>query len=697
MTIPVFSLYNPYSTVFTITQTTGGSAIIKWTSVGTAKSYSYLQTVANTMVATDSLGNLYCAGTYNSGTAVPIYNFLTTQTASALSLPATNPSTQSTTCIIKWSSTGQSVAWTAFGPTDGSVIGPVTGMTTDNNNNLYLNVPYSSSSPVQLLDFTTTSTTTSSLSLTLPNTSNISGVPQGNWVTTGSMTNPRALFDMCKLASGSVLVAGGFTSGTTTPTPTCEVYTPATGQWTVTGSLNTARSYAQCNLLPNGQVLATGGYNGTSSLSSCELYNPNTGTWTTTGSLITARYRYQTALLDNGTVIAVGGDNSGTVLGSCEVYNPGYGTWTTTGSLVIARRNFSMRKLANGSLLVCNGDNNTSTGVLASEIYYPTAGTWAISGIGQGTTGIWYASSASLLNSQVLLMGGTNSSLIAGTSQIYNPVNNYWNSSYFNPTTTGTFIYGSMVQVPSGDIVYAGNSDTNCYVFTQNAVNNSGLNTWSTTGSLVLAHQNTNSDLCRNLALLNNGTCLIVGGNTAGTTGTIYTASCELYNPVAYSNAIIKYNASGSVESYQVIPNAFKYTTTPIDNSLVVDDFASLSSVNSIGANSTIYDMNFTTTANTLSRATLAAVNNVFSTIPESTNWTKWSLSDGTANLDPYSQNFLVNLPVPTSSGGSTSGSFTKTVIPVTKNYTYKLNTSGTAFTLKGNQVLYDGSSWYNY
>ncbi|CAF1006231.1 unnamed protein product [Adineta steineri] len=142
------------------------------------------------------------------------------------------------------------------------------------------------------------------------------------------------------------------------------------GTWTIIGNMSVAREYHTASTLANGSVLVTGGYNtGSSYLNSAELYNPLTGIWTTTGSMNAARYLHTASTLANGSVLVTGGYNSGSsYLNSAELYNPSIGTWTTTRSMSAAREYHKASTLANGSVLVTGGSN--SGGVLnCAELY----------------------------------------------------------------------------------------------------------------------------------------------------------------------------------------------------------------------------------------------------------------------------------------------------------------------------------------
>src|ERR1700683_3998549 len=88
------------------------------------------------------------------------------------------------------------------------------------------------------------------------------------------------------LASGQVLIAGGSSDGASVlpSLASTELYDPATNTFApvvATASMNAARYAPTATLLASGQVLVAGGYDGTagSDLTSTELYDPVTNSF----------------------------------------------------------------------------------------------------------------------------------------------------------------------------------------------------------------------------------------------------------------------------------------------------------------------------------------------------------------------------------------------------------------------------------
>jgi hypothetical protein len=140
-------------------------------------------------------------------------------------------------------------------------------------------------------------------------------------VPTGSLTYGRWNHSATLLASGKVLVAGGFGSNP----KSAELYDPTTNTWAAAGTLSVGRALHTSTLLRNGKVLIIGGYNGITALSSIELYDPTLGWSNVTQKVLnTPRASHTSVLLSNDNVLVLGTylPNGGLASNSTEIWAP---------------------------------------------------------------------------------------------------------------------------------------------------------------------------------------------------------------------------------------------------------------------------------------------------------------------------------------------------------------------------------------
>lgn len=232
----------------------------------------------------------------------------------------------------------------------------------------------------------------------------------GLWTVTGSMPNVHMEHNANLLPDGRVLIAGGmnvlpgccyFSYGMTES----EIYDPVSGNWSSTGPMNNGRVFHSAASLANGTVLVAGGSSSGGDLASAEIYDPAAGTWSFTSSLAGTRHAATATRLPNGKVMLVGGYApfpSATV--TAEVYDPVLGTWSFTGSSVAGRSLHTATAMAAGKVLVTGGFMSYPVISPDTEMYEVASGTWS-SSAGM-STGRVSASATLLSDGRVLVAGG---------------------------------------------------------------------------------------------------------------------------------------------------------------------------------------------------------------------------------------------------------------------------------------------------
>jgi hypothetical protein len=146
----------------------------------------------------------------------------------------------------------------------------------------------------------------------------------GTWTSSGVLGQGRLEHTATWLPSGKVLVAGGYSAAALPPYQTyllsAEVYDPVTGAWSSTVTMASAHSGHTATLLASGKVLVVGGWNGVASIGgTAELYDSDSQTWTESGALATARVYHTATALPSGEVLLAGGEGGGATV---ELYDP---------------------------------------------------------------------------------------------------------------------------------------------------------------------------------------------------------------------------------------------------------------------------------------------------------------------------------------------------------------------------------------
>jgi Putative Ig domain/Kelch motif/Galactose oxidase, central domain len=201
--------------------------------------------------------------------------------------------------------------------------------------------------------------------------------------TTSAMNAARANHTATLLSNGDVLLAGGYSNGSTT---SAEVYNPGSGNFTSTaGQMAVFRGEHTATLLTtgpdSGKVMIIGGSGFfPNPAATSEVYDPATSTFANRPSLKTPRLRHTTTTLADGRLLIIGGGIDSMfynpAISEVEIYNPLTQTFATLGDLLVDRQNHTANLLTagpdQGNVFVAGGRGFSDLGARSAEIVPPT-------------------------------------------------------------------------------------------------------------------------------------------------------------------------------------------------------------------------------------------------------------------------------------------------------------------------------------
>lgn len=241
-----------------------------------------------------------------------------------------------------------------------------------------------------------------------------------SWAQTAPMAVARYLHTATLLQDGTVLVAGGSTG--TLRLNSVERFNADTSSWSSAAPMATTRVYHTATLLPSGKVLVVGGLLNTA-VATAELYDPVANTWTAAASMATPRYLHSASLLDDGRVLVAGGSAGDDSVTSAELYDPVTNSWSATGSMNIPRRGHSAVTLLSGRVMVVHGSRYAGN-LASNEIYDPVTASWSLAASNANDRSGVRASLTSA--GKVLMTGGLSSLGTWALAELYDPESNTW-------------------------------------------------------------------------------------------------------------------------------------------------------------------------------------------------------------------------------------------------------------------------------
>ncbi|MEY2609162.1 MAG: hypothetical protein QOH31_7059 [Verrucomicrobiota bacterium] len=245
-----------------------------------------------------------------------------------------------------------------------------------------------------------------------------------------------------------------------------------------------------------------------------------------------------TTLLANGKALITGGvDASGNDTAVAQLYDPSTQIFTPTGSMQLARREHTSTLLADGRVLIAGGRGGTaifSATTATAEIYDPVAGTFTSTGTPMNAPRRLHTATA-LADGTVLLAGGLGAGADQNTAEIFDPKTGSF--TLLTATLATARETHTATLLPDGTVLVAGGSSGGVTLSSAEIYNP------STRSFAALPAPMNSPRSIFNTLLLPTGKALLVGG-ISDSTGTIATATAELYDPTGGT-----FTSTGSMSS----------------------------------------------------------------------------------------------------------------------------------------------------
>jgi hypothetical protein len=237
------------------------------------------------------------------------------------------------------------------------------------------------------------------------------------WSRVADMHYPRWYPDLTELADGRYVAISGNSTSPSTWADTPEVYIPSSNTWTVLSNVNTSQihdeEYPFSYLAPNGNVFTIGPGEDKSF-----FLNVQNQTWNQVGGSSgvlngsSVMYRPGKVLYSGGTNAQTSSSPANATAAMIDLTAP-TPAWQQIAPMNSARVYHTLTMLADGTVLAVGGEptwgqtgtTETTGGVLPSEIWNPSTGTWSVAASTGVTRG--YHSTAVLMPDGTVLVAGS--------------------------------------------------------------------------------------------------------------------------------------------------------------------------------------------------------------------------------------------------------------------------------------------------
>jgi Collagen triple helix repeat (20 copies)/Galactose oxidase, central domain/Kelch motif len=244
------------------------------------------------------------------------------------------------------------------------------------------------------------------------------------------------------------------------------------------------------------------------------------------GSLTAKREFALAAPLPDGQVLIAGGLNeTPSYLSSAELFDPATSTFSSAGlgSMTTARGGAVALALLDGQVLIAGGYNTSSQYLSSAELFDPASATFSGAGLGSMTTARDQALAAPLPDGQVLIAGGFNGGGFLSSAELFDPASGTFSNKGLGSMTTAR--EGPVaVPLPDGRVLIAGGvnesgdlASAELFDPASDTFSSAGLGSMSTARFGAVA------------VPLPDGQVLIAGGEQ----GHEYLSSAELFDPTS--------------------------------------------------------------------------------------------------------------------------------------------------------------------